>query len=628
MRDFLAEVVLATEGYTVRVARDGREGLEFVLANNPDLVITDLAMPNMTGLEMVAAMREHGSRVPVILMTAEGSEDLAVEALRLGVMDYFVKPFEPDGMLEAVGRVLQASRIGTVRTGVPDQRRLQALNTLMAVGKSITALLDLEQILSRVVEAAVYLSKAEEGVLMLVDPDNGDLYVRAEKNLTDGLRSMRLSVTDSLAGQVIRTGQPLLVTGEGMQRIKTRYLVRSLLYVPMKIQNRVIGVLGIHNRWVQHEISQEDAGVLTTLADYAAIAIVNARLYGATENERERLARVFAQAEDAIIVIDEQERIVLYNPAALPFLGRLPDGQNPLGQRLWRIMDNDSLMSLFEGALVDELTQGEVQFGDRTYIARVINVENIGRVAVMHDISYLKERDRVKTELLEMVSHQVRSPLTGILSYIELLMRTGNLTQQQLEFAQQVRHNVRLITETIRDLLDLGKIEAGLDREQEAVSLQQIALYAIDALHDNAETRDQTLTYDSGASETLVLGNPVRLRQVFVNLVDNAIKYTPPGGSIHLEIFTEEEQVIARVSDNGIGIPLEDQPHIFEKFYRAREVTDTYDGTGLGLSIVQSIVEAHGGRIWLDSRVGSGTTFTIVLPCYSSDAEQQETRHN
>lgn len=628
MRDFLAEVVLATEGYTVRVARDGREGLEFVLANNPDLVITDLAMPNMTGLEMVAAMREHGSRVPVILMTAEGSEDLAVEALRLGVMDYFVKPFEPDGMLEAVGRVLQASRIGTVRTGVPDQRRLQALNTLMAVGKSITALLDLEQILSRVVEAAVYLSKAEEGVLMLVDPDNGDLYVRAEKNLTDGLRSMRLSVTDSLAGQVIRTGQPLLVTGEGMQRIKTRYLVRSLLYVPMKIQNRVIGVLGIHNRWVQHEISQEDAGVLTTLADYAAIAIVNARLYGATENERERLARVFAQAEDAIIVIDEQERIVLYNPAALPFLGRLPDGQNPLGQRLWRIMDNDSLMSLFEGALVDELTQGEVQFGDRTYIARVINVENIGRVAVMHDISYLKERDRVKTELLEMVSHQVRSPLTGILSYIELLMRTGNLTQQQLEFAQQVRHNVRLITETIRDLLDLGKIEAGLDREQEAVSLQQIALYAIDALHDNAETRDQTLTYDSGATETLVLGNPVRLRQVFVNLVDNAIKYTPPGGSIHLEIFTEEEQVIARVSDNGIGIPLEDQPHIFEKFYRAREVTDTYDGTGLGLSIVQSIVEAHGGRIWLDSRVGSGTTFTIVLPCYSSDAEQQETRHN
>lgn len=628
MRDFLAEVVLATEGYTVRVARDGREGLEFVLANNPDLVITDLAMPNMTGLEMVAAMREHGSRVPVILMTAEGSEDLAVEALRLGVMDYFVKPFEPEGMLEAVGRVLQASRIGTVRTGVPDQRRLQALNTLMAVGKSITALLDLEQILSRVVEAAVYLSKAEEGVLMLVDPDNGDLYVRAEKNLTDGLRSMRLSVTDSLAGQVIRTGQPLLVTGEGMQRIKTRYLVRSLLYVPLKIQNRVIGVLGIHNRWVQHEISQEDAGVLTTLADYAAIAIVNARLYGATENERERLARVFAQAEDAIIVIDEQERIVLYNPAALPFLGRLPDGQNPLGQRLWRIMDNDSLMSLFEGALVDELTQGEVQFGDRTYIARVINVENIGRVAIMHDISYLKERDRVKTELLEMVSHQVRSPLTGILSYIELLMRTGNLTQQQLEFAQQVRHNVRLITETIRDLLDLGKIEAGLDREQEAVSLQQIALYAIDALHDNAETRDQTLTYDSGATETLVLGNPVRLRQVFVNLVDNAIKYTPPGGSIHLEIFTEEEQVIARVSDNGIGIPLEDQPHIFEKFYRAREVTDTYDGTGLGLSIVQSIVEAHGGRIWLDSRVGSGTTFTIVLPCYSSDAEQQETRHN
>ena len=171
MRDFLADVVLRPEGYAVDVARNGAEGLAFVLANAPDLIITDLAMPDMNGLEMLHGIREHGIRVPAMLMTAEGSEDLAVQALRLGVMDYFVKPFDPEAMLEAVRRVLQASRIGSVPTGVPDQRRLQTLNTLIAVGKSVTSLLDLEQILSRVVEAAVYLSQGEEGVLMLVDEE-------------------------------------------------------------------------------------------------------------------------------------------------------------------------------------------------------------------------------------------------------------------------------------------------------------------------------------------------------------------------------------------------------------------------------------------------------------------------
>src|SRR5690606_25531453 len=142
MRDFMANVVLQGEGYRVDTARNGTEGLAAALASPPDLIITDLSMPDMSGLEMLQALREQGSRVPAILMTAEGSEDLAVQALRLGVMDYFIKPFDPEAMVEAVSRVLQASRIGSVRTGVPDQRRLQALNTLIAVGKSITSLLE------------------------------------------------------------------------------------------------------------------------------------------------------------------------------------------------------------------------------------------------------------------------------------------------------------------------------------------------------------------------------------------------------------------------------------------------------------------------------------------------------
>jgi signal transduction histidine kinase/DNA-binding response OmpR family regulator len=625
MRDFIADSLLRPEGFAVDVARDGAEGLEAALANTPDLIVTDLAMPGMSGLEMVRRLREHHHRMPVILITAEGSEDLAVQALRLGVMDYFVKPFDGEEMLSAVKRTLQATRIGRVRAGVPDQRRLQALNTLIAIGKSINSLLDLEMVLSRVVEAAVYLSRTEEGILMLLDPDTGELYVRAAKNLEDGLQSMRLPVRDSLAGHVIRTGKPMLVAGEGMQQIKTRYLVRSLLYVPLKIKDSVIGVLGVHNRFTDRDISREDVGIVTALSDYAAIAIVNARLFETSENERARLARIFDQVEDAILAVDDEDQVVLCNPAARQFLDQDASEQDSIGRPLVEVTSNRSLLELMEGARQDEMMQGEVQlYDDRTFNAHVIKVEGIGSVVVMQDITHLKERDRIKSELLEMVSHQVRSPLTAILSYIELLIRTGNLSPQQMEFAEQVKHNVKLITETIGDLLDLGKIEAGLDRQREPVSLGHAVYYTVDALQNRIDAKDQHLEVITGDDLPTVLGNPVRLRQVFINLVDNAIKYTPEGGEIEVSIHEEGEHAVVRISDDGIGIPLDDQPHIFDKFYRASGVSSEYEGTGLGLSIVKSIVEMHGGRIWVESRPGEGTTFTVMLPAFAKQASDQD----
>lgn len=617
MREFLADMILRPEGYLVETARNGAEGVAAAMANSPDLIITDLAMPELNGLDMTRNLRESGYRMPVILVTAEGSEDLAVEALRLGVMDYFVKPFDAVDMLEAVGRVLRASSIGRVRAGVPDQRRLQALNTLIAIGKSINSLLDLEKILTRVVEAAVYLSGTEEGVLMLIDPETGELYVRAAKNLEDGLQNMRLPVKDSLAGHVIRTGQPLLVAGEGMQEIKTRYLVRSLLYVPLCLQDSTIGVLGVHNRVAERELSQEDAALLAALADYAAIAIINARLYESSERERAQLEQIFDHAADAVFVLDRAGRVVLSNPVARHFFDLLPEGEQPTGRPIATLTGNRSLLTFVDSSLEDGAVEAEIDgAGDRTFQAHVMLVEGIGRVVVMQDITYFMERDRVKSELLEMVSHQVRSPLTAILSYVELLMRTGDLSEQQTNFALQVRSNVKTITETLGDLLDLGRIDSGLDQKFEPVMLGEAADYAVEALRGHAEEKEQYVIVEAGRDVPPVRGNPVRLRQVFINLIDNAIKYTPRGGDIRVSVFEEEGQVVARVSDTGLGIPLDDQPHIFDKFYRARSVVGSHEGTGLGLSIVKSIVEAHGGRVWVDSQTGYGTTCTVVLPTY------------
>ncbi len=615
VRDFLARVILPTLNYVVDTARDGAEGVAAALAHSPDLIITDFSMPDMTGLEMVEELRKSNSMIPVILMTAEGSENIAVDALRLGVMDYFVKPFEPDELLNAVQRILRATRIGSVRAGVPDQSRLEALNSLIAIGKAVTSQRDLEMILSRVVEAAVFLAGAEEGTLMLVDPESGELYVRAAKNIEDGLRrSMRLPVQDSLAGRVIKTGKPLLVSEKGLQKIQTQYLVRSLLYVPLHVGDEVFGVLGVHNRTSERPISAQDVGVINALADYAAIAITNAQSFSRAEAERARLARVFQQMEDPLLVVDNEGRLVLSTPAALSLLDQAPPDASPEGRWLSDLTTNRSLIQLLNFAMRGQATRGEIDGADgQTFSAVISPVEGIGLAINLHDITSLKQSNQAKTDLIQMVSHQVRSPLTAILSYLEFLMRTGNLTESQLEFSYQVRHNVQLITDTINDLLNLGKVEAGVAEHQEKVSVESAARYAYEALRSRAEAKGQQIVFIADDVPDVV-GNPVQLRQAFMNLVENAIKYTPEGGKVEIQIFKEGGQIVSCVSDSGIGIAPADQPRIFDKFYRAHDVSSDYEGTGLGLAIVKSIIDAHGGRIWVDSHIGDGTVFTVVLP--------------
>jgi two-component system NtrC family sensor kinase len=258
IRDFLAEYILGPKGYTIIMAHDGREGLEKALHENPDLMIVDNQMPRMSGVEMLRSLRDQNIEIPAILTTAYGSEETAVEAFRLGVKDYVIKPFDASVMSNSIERALREGRLKRERDHLLNQvldsnakleKRVQELNTLYGIGKSVSASLDLEKVLHRVVEAAVYITNADEGFLMLLDDEQNELYVRASKNLDSAAQSMRLRVRDSLAGQVIMTNRPILIGDEDKwEKIKTAYLARSLVYVPLTSRDAPIGVLSIVNR--------------------------------------------------------------------------------------------------------------------------------------------------------------------------------------------------------------------------------------------------------------------------------------------------------------------------------------------------------------------------------------------
>jgi two-component system, OmpR family, phosphate regulon sensor histidine kinase PhoR len=631
MRDLIINYILRPNGYATLMAVNGLAGMQLARESAPDLILADMKMPEMTGLELAQMVHRENLGIPVILVTAEGSEELAKMALRTGVADYIVKPFTEEELLGAVQRVLDAARVRREHVRMQAElatahqsvlRRLKELETLSSVGRNVTSVLDLDQVLAKVVEAAVSLTEAEEGSLLLLDPDTRELTMRASKNFEDSfVRTFRLRSQDSLAGYVIRTGEPVLLDQDSPQKIKTAYLVHSLVYVPLKLRERTIGVLGVDNRRAGRAFNRHDQRLLQALSDYAAIAIDNASLYARTERERAQLETILQETEDGVVVVNDENRLVLMNPTACTAFG--VNASEVTGRAFSDVVRHIELRELLTG----RSRRTEVRLDDgRVFYAHLTPIPGVGRAVMMQDITHLKKLDRIKSDFVTTVSHDLRSPLTAILGYVELIARAGPVNEQQAEFIRRVQYSVQSITTLITDLLDLGRIEAGFDAQKEPTHLSLVVRYAIEGLRQQAEARKQTLNIDVPENLPTIFANPPRLRQMMANLIDNATKYTPEAGTVSVNARSDDDMIVITISDTGIGIPQVDQPYIFDKFYRASNSRQEYTGTGLGLSIVKSIVENHNGRIWLESRPGQGTTFTVVLPQYISNGDRPHTQ--
>jgi len=315
-------------------------------------MIVDQQMPRLTGLEVLEKLKERGIEIPAILATAHGSEETAVAAFRLGIRDYVIKPFDADEISESVDKALRESRLARERDQLVQQlmesnsqlqRRAQELNVLYGVGKSVASSLDLEEVLHRVVEAAVYVVGAEEGSLMLLDEEQGELYIRASKNLDSKAQSMRKRVSDSLAGKVLQTKRAIAIGNDSQwKRTHTALLVKSLIYVPLILQNKPIGVLGVTNRLKETSFDSNDTRALSALGGYATIAINNANIYSEIEREKNTLSAVMDLTDNPILVIDENNRLLLTNSSARKRLGFV-SGENPIGQPIQDILQGDLL---------------------------------------------------------------------------------------------------------------------------------------------------------------------------------------------------------------------------------------------------------------------------------------------
>lgn len=307
--DFLAGTALPGMGFRTLVAYDGRSGLKYVRDHQHaiDLLLLDLQLPDMSGLDFLRRMNEQGFKVPTILCTAHGSEQVAADAFRLGVQDYLTKPIDLDQLKESINRSLVETRLRHETAVLTTQLQEQVawLTALSQLGRTVTSTLDRDEVFRRIVDAGVFLTKAEEGFLALLDQESGQLYLQAAKNIdANQITTMRLPVTDTNIGKVLSMQRPLRLAkapNSHLLKVSTGFLVYSMLIVPILSRGVPLGVLSVDNRTVQRPFKEKDESVLMSLADFAGVALENALLYQQAQqeiNERKRIESALRESEE------------------------------------------------------------------------------------------------------------------------------------------------------------------------------------------------------------------------------------------------------------------------------------------------------------------------------------------
>jgi signal transduction histidine kinase len=510
---------------------------------------------------------------------------------------------------------------------------------LYRITHTLVVSLDEREILTQALVLIAQAADAERAGIMLVEPNSGRLVPRATLDRASGGIANGLERGQGLAGWVLANRQVALIadiTQDTRWRSGPEYAgrERSALAVPLLLEDEPLGVLLLVHPAAEH-FCQEQGQLALAAAGQVAVALSKARLYRHSSEQSEHLSITLQQREqevskslailrsiaDGVIVGDRLGRIRMINPAAECMLGI--NAEAFLGRQ----------MTALPGVPLPAQQDGpegmqQLQLDDHTLRAHSAPVlspsgECLGAVVVYHDISHEVRADQLKSEFIATASHELRTPLTSIRGYVDLLMlgTLGPLSQAQNDFLKVVKNNVVRLVELIDDLLDVSRAEAGEMRlRRETLNLAEVLYEVGEALYSQFTARSISLAIDVPEDLPSVVADRQRLRQIVVNLVGNACKYTPEGGHVDVIAHNGGNQIRVDVRDTGVGIAEAARGQIFTPFFRAdNPLRDQAGGTGLGLSITKTLVGLHGGEIWFDSREGEGTTFSFTLPLGADD---------
>jgi GAF domain-containing protein/nitrogen-specific signal transduction histidine kinase len=541
------------------------------------------------------------------------------------------------------------------------QREQQNTETLLRILTEVSSSLDLDRALNRTLSLLNEAIGAEQGTIMLVHAEDNLLHYRAGYGyLTDRTdttsRGFTMRIGEGLAGWVVQNREAVLVNDLHQDarwvRSKSGQDHRSAIIVPMLVGEDVIGVLMVFQRAAEF-FSSEMLNLVKAIASQVAVAINNAHLYELIRDQAERLGVMLRKEQeeasrsqaileavaDGVLVTGPDNRITFVNSStervlALEearllggtldtFAGLFGKAAGTWMETIHRWSEDPSSYRTGESYAEQlELENGRIAL---VHLAPVILQNDfLGTVSIFRDITHEVEVDRLKSEFVATVSHELRTPMTAIKGYVDILVMgaAGALNENQVHFLDIVRNNIDRLNTLVSDLLDVSSMESGrVTLKPQPVDLREVAQEIIEEMNRRSQTerKPMALSLDVPSKLPPVLGDTERVRQILGNLVDNAYNYTPENGTIRVGIHQENGDVQVDVQDNGVGIAPEDQPRVFERFFRGEHpLVLATPGTGLGLPIVRQLIEMQSGKIWMASTgvPGEGSTFSFTLPVH------------
>ena len=509
----------------------------------------------------------------------------------------------------------------------------ERLSALVDVSRLVSSTSDLDDMLLFLMTSATKVMESKDSSLMLLDESTNELVFKiALGEKSKELNEVRMKMGQGVCGWVAQHGKPLMVNDVSTDRRfyagvdeKLGYKTESILCVPLKLKDKVIGVVEVLNTVREGSFYKADLELLSAFASQAAIAIENCKLYSASQN---RMEKVVESMSDGVVITGSQGSVLRMNPAAKNMLGlsaSVADASIDL-----RALPLDKDLKTIVNRCFDEIDLVAEEVTVQDFKARVLKLssapvldfqgEKIGVVTVMHDITRQKEIDRMKSDFVSSVSHELRTPLTSIKGYIDNMRDgiAGDLTEKQTAYLDKAKENVDRLARLVNDVLDVSRIESGkTELKCESVELAQLTRESAQQLAPMAADKRLTVAVEA-EGEVRVIADRDKISQVLINLIGNAIKFTPDAGEVCVRLRAGEDGVAeVCVTDTGEGIAPDELEMVFDRFYQGVNGSKR-GGTGLGLSIAKGLVALHGGRVWAESTPGQGSSFYFTLPIGAS----------
>ena len=576
----------------------------------------DLAAP-LSGVVLLIALITMAVMYFGLSSVADSLHVLTEEADRItkGELDH---PLRMTPRVDEVGQLRRAFE--KMRRSL--KNRMVELNRLLLVSQGVASSLEMGDAVDTILSSALEIGASSARIVLDADVLPEGLSGGTEiTSIGQGEDTEAFAYLDSQILELARNRSPVMLSNPARMPLldldEDDPVPGAILIVALQHEQGYYGAI-----WLAylepHNFIDSEVRFIVTLAGQAALAATNSSLFGKAEIGRKRLAAILASTPDPILVLDHQDKLLLTNPVAAELLGIEHDFG--IGESIKGITDQQELIELLDGAPGGR-TSKEVKLKDgRVFLATASPVisgdHQLGRVCVLRDISQLREMDELKSDFVATVSHDLRSPLTLMRGYATMLEMVGELNDQQQNYVHKIITGVESMSHLVQNLLDLGRIEAEVGLKLDMISAPDIVSEVADSFKIRASQKKLKI-HVSPPNQTIpfISADKALLQQALRNLVDNAINFNQQGGNVWIRYKMEEGKIIFEVQDNGIGISPVDQQRLFEKFYRveSRE-KDKQGGTGLGLAIVKSIAERHGGDAWIQSELGTGSTFSLAIP--------------